>query len=59
MHGAQLDGDSVDDKCGVEPARHAAVEAETEYVHVLGVFTELITSGKMPDEQSGAGSDRV
>ncbi len=35
-------------------ARQAQTEALVEYNRVLRVFTDLIVSGKQPEEQSGA-----
>jgi hypothetical protein len=40
-------------------ARQAQAEALAEYIRVLRMFTELTVNGKMPEERSVAGSNRL
>ena len=50
---------SHDRKAALALARQAESEALAEYCRVLRAFTELIVNGKVPDEQSTAGSDSL
>ena len=57
--GEQPDGTAYDPNSAIALARQAESQALAEYSRILRAFTDLSVNGKIPEERSMAGSDRI